>query len=92
MIFVDTDDMNKYVDNLCDVSAPIARRVDSLFCLKVFEGIEVVDGLIKAFHCEKKSELLMHEICYCLGQLNRSPEHVAKIRDFLEMLIAGDYP
>jgi deoxyhypusine monooxygenase len=48
--------------------------------------------LIKAFHCEKKSELLMHEICYCLGQLNRSPEHVAKIRDFLEMLIAGDYP
>ncbi len=59
--------MNKYVDNLCDVSAPIARRVDSLFCLKVFEGIEVVAGLIKAFHCEKKSELLMHEICYCLG-------------------------
>ncbi len=67
MIIVDTDNMTKYVDNLCDTTAPIAQRVDSLFCLRAFEELEAVDGLIKAFHIEKKSELLMHEICYCLG-------------------------
>jgi hypothetical protein len=66
--------------------------VDSLFCLRAFDEVEAVDGLIKAFHIEKKSELLLHEICYCLGQMNTSPERVVKITEFLEMLIDGDYP
>lgn len=34
----------------------------------------------------------MHEICYCLGQMNNTPAHVTKITEFLEMLIDGDYP
>jgi len=72
MIFVDENNMQKYVDNLCDLNAPIAERVDSLFCLRSFKELEAIDGLIKAFHTEKKSELLMHEICYCLGQMNNS--------------------
>ena len=67
MIFVDHNDMNKYIENLCDEGAPIVERVDSLFCMRSFEQIEAVDGLIKAFYSEKKSELLLHEICYCLG-------------------------
>jgi hypothetical protein len=92
MIFVDTEDMSKYIDNLCDLNAPIAQRVDSLFCMRAFEEVEAVDGLIKAFHIEKKSELLMHEICYCLGQMDKTPEHVAKITEFLEFLINGEYP
>ena len=29
----------------------------------------------------------MHEICYCLGQMNNTPEHISKIVEFLEMLI-----
>jgi len=92
MIIVDTDDMNKYVENLCDTKAPIAQRVDSLFCLRAFDQIEAIDGLIKAFHIEKKSELLMHEICYCLGQMDKTQGHVAKIIEFLEMLVDGDFP
>jgi hypothetical protein len=92
MIIVDTDNMQKYVESLADVQAPIAQRVDSLFCLRAFEEVAAIDGLIKAFHIEKKSELLLHEICYCLGQMNRSPEHTAKITEFLEMVIRNDYP
>lgn len=92
MIIVDTENMQKYVENLCDLQAPIAQRVDSLFCLRAFDEIEAVEGLIRAFHVEKKSELLMHEICYCLGQMNNTPEHVAKIVQFLEMIIDGEYP
>jgi hypothetical protein len=92
MIIVDTENLNKYIDNLCDLQAPIAQRVDSLFCIRAFEEIEAIDGLIKAFHIEKKSELLMHEICYVLGQMTNTPEHIKKITEFLEMLIQGDYP
>ena len=92
MIIVDTENMTPYVDNLADVSAPIAERVDSLFCLRAFKEVEAVDGLIKAFHSEKKSELLLHEICYCLGQMDTTPAHVEKIVAFLEMVIDNDYP
>lgn len=49
------------------MTAPIEERVDCLFCLRSFPEIEAVDDLIKAFEIEKKSELLQHEICYCLG-------------------------
>lgn len=93
MIIVDTDNMHKYVDSLCDPQQPIAERVDSLFCLRAFKEVEVIDGLIKAFHTEKSSELLLHEICYCLGQMNDTEEHVAKIVPFLEMIISNEkYP
>ena len=92
MIIVDHTDMNKYIDNLCDVQAPIAKRVDSLFCMRSFEEIEAVDGLIKAFYSEKKSELLLHEICYCLGQMTNTPEHIQKITAFLEKLLDEDHP
>lgn len=71
---------------------PIAERVDSLFCLKAFKEIQAIQGLIKAFHIEKTSELLMHEICYCLGQMDFSDEHVKVIVEFLEKIIDGDHP
>lgn len=87
MIIVDTENLNKYVDSLCNLEAPIVERVDSLFCLTAFEEIGAVNGMIKAFHVEKKSELLMHEICYALGQMDKTPDHVAKITSFLEMLL-----
>lgn len=48
--------------------------------------------MIKAFHVEKKSELLMHEICYALGQMDKTPDHVAKIIQFLEMLLNSEQP
>jgi len=92
MIIVDHDDLQKYSNCLCDVQAPIAERVDSLFCMRSFEQIEAVDALIKAFYTEKKSELLLHEMCYCLGQMNSTPAHVEKITAFLEKLLDEDHP
>lgn len=79
MIIVDTENMNKYVDSLCNLEASIVERVDSLFCLTAFDEIGAVEGMIQGFHVEKKSELLMHEICYALGQMDKSPEHIEKI-------------
>lgn len=73
MIIVDTENIQKYIESLCNVTQSVVQRVDSLFCLKSFEQIEAIDGLIKAFHSEKESELLLHEICYCMGQMNHSP-------------------
>lgn len=93
MIIVDTENITKYIDDLCNPECPIAERVDSLFCLRSFKELEAIDGLIKAFHTEKKSELLLHEICYCLGQMNDTEAHVAKIVPFLEMIISNEsYP
>jgi deoxyhypusine monooxygenase len=65
----------------------MADRVDSLFCIKAFKEPEAVDALIRCFHKEKSSELLKHEICYCLGQMNKTPEHVNRIQPFLEHVI-----
>ena len=92
MIIVDHTDLNKYGAVLKDVSAPIAERVDSLFCLRSFQELAAVDALIDAFGIEQSSDLLRHEICYCLGQMDNSPEHVAKIQAFLEQIVEGDYP
>ena len=92
MILVDQEDISKYSTTLNDVKAPIAERVDSLFCLKAFEKIDAIDALIEAFYIEKKSDLLRHEICYCLGQMDNSAEHIKKIQAFLETIVEGEYP
>ena len=92
MIIVDHNDLNKYAEVLKNVEAPITERVDSLFCLRSFEQIEAVDALIEAFRIERRSDLLLHEICYCLGQMDNSPAHVAKIIEFLEAVVEGDHP
>ena len=67
MITVDLEDLNQYASVLADKAAPMADRVDSLFCIKAFKGTEAIDAIAKAFYTEKKSELLRHEMCYCLG-------------------------
>ena len=75
MIIVDHTDIQKYGDIICDIKAPIAERVDSLFCLRSFEDIAAVHTIIKGFGIEKESELLRHEMCYVLGQMDNSEEH-----------------
>ena len=52
MIIVDHSDLDKYATVLKDVNAPIAQRVDSLFCLRSFEQLQAVDALIEAFGIE----------------------------------------
>ena len=54
--------------------------------------MDAIDVMIEAFHIEQFSDLLRHEICYCLGQMNNSPEHAAKIQDFLALVVEGNYP
>jgi hypothetical protein len=58
MITVDLEDLQKYEATISDTKAPIADRVDSLFCIKAFDDIEAVNALIRSFHQEKNSELL----------------------------------
>ena len=86
-MFVDLEDIPRYEKVLGDPSANIADRVDSLFSLKAFKEPESVDAIIRSFWKEKNSELLKHEICYCLGQMNKSPEHNSRIQKFLEQII-----
>jgi deoxyhypusine monooxygenase len=79
MITVDLSDVKKYEETLSNPENYMADRVDSLFCLKAFNELEAIDALIRAFHSEKKSQLLKHEICYVMGQMNKTPAHVAKL-------------
>lgn len=88
MITVDLEDLKRYEDVLGDPAAPIADRVDSLFCIKAFKEVDAVDSLVRCFHREPKSELLRHEICYCLGQMNKSQKHIERIQEFLEHIIS----
>eukprot|EP00347_Sterkiella_histriomuscorum_P019136 403342811 len=92
MIIIDSEKVPEYAATLQDIEQPIAKRVSSLWCLRTVASLEAVEGLFKAFEIEQKSELLKHEICYALGQMDKSPEHVQKIQDFLEKVLDGDYP
>lgn len=50
-----------------------------MFCLRAIASLQAIDTMIKTFEEEDFSELLKHEICYCLGQMNKTEEHSAKI-------------
>ena len=87
MIMIDHAKADEYAAVLQDLSKPITDRVNSLFCLRTVGTIECVEALIKAFELEEKSDFLRHEICYCLGQMNKSPEHVKIILAFFERIL-----
>ena len=87
MILIDHDKVGEYGTLLCDTAAPIAKRVSMLWCLRTVASIEAVQALFKAFEVEQSSELLKHEICYCLGQMDKSEEHVEMIQRFLEQVL-----
>ena len=87
MITVNLEDLQQYENVLSDTAAPMADRVDSLFCIKAFKQVEAIDAIVRSFHIEKKSELLRHEMCYTLGQMDKSEDHINKIQTFLEHVI-----
>ena len=66
--------------------------MSDLFCLRTVASLEAVDALIVAFDNEPKSDLLRHEICYCLGQMNESPEHADKIQAFFMRVMTEPHP
>lgn len=53
--------------------------------------MEAVNSLIEAFKSEKKSDLLKHEICYCLGQMNTTQENSDVIQSFFENVMDEDH-
>lgn len=87
MLTVDFESLKEYEDTLGNPESYMADRVDSLFCIKAFNEVEAIDALIRAFHKEERSQLLKHEMCYVLGQMNKTPQHVEKIQAFLEEVI-----
>ena len=91
MIMIYHEKVPEYATTLQDIAKPITDRVSALFCLRTVATIEAVEGLIKAFDLEDRSDLLRHEICYCLGQMNKSPEHDKAILGFFERILQGDY-
>lgn len=92
MIIINHDKEPEYAQTLQDLKAPMAERVNALFCLRTISSLTSIDALIKAFNEEPSSELLLHEICYCLGQMTSSPEHIKKIQAFLEKVVDSDHP
>jgi deoxyhypusine monooxygenase len=92
MIIIEHYKVPEYASTLQDIDKPITDRISSLFCLRTVCSVEAIDALTKAFELEPKSDLLRHEICYCLGQMNTSPDHAAKIQPFLEKILSEDHP
>ncbi len=86
------DKAPEYAATLQDISKSIPDRINALFCLRTVATVECVEDLIKAFDLEDRSDLIRHEICYCLGQMNKSPEHVKIILSFFERILKEDYP
>ncbi len=77
----------EYAATLQEIANPITDRISALFCLRTIASVESVEALIRAFDLEDKSDLIRHEICYCLGQMNKSPEHVQVILEFFERIL-----
>lgn len=92
MIFINHADLPVYAATLADSEGPIPPRISALFCLRTVGTLEAIDALIEAFNKEPRSDLLRHEICYCLGQMDKSPEHIKKIQIFFEDILARDLP
>ncbi len=84
---ISEDKFDEYRSALIDRENKIAARVNALFCLRTLATLEAVQTLIDCFNEEQTSQLLRHEICYCLGQMDKSPEHVKKMTPFLETIL-----
>lgn len=62
-----------------------------MFEIRGIGTVDAVKTLIDTFRIEEKSDLLKHEICYCLGQMNTTEENTRIIEEFFEKVIAEDH-
>ena len=67
MQIVSESSFQQYSDTIKNLQSPMGDRINALFCLRTLSNMESIDCLIDTFKIEKDSELLRHEICYCLG-------------------------
>lgn len=79
--------MEQLAKTLQDPSVLITKRFRVLFELRGMYTVDAIKTLIEAFRQEPRSDLLKHEICYCLGQMNSNAENTALIEEFFEQVI-----
>lgn len=84
-------ELEKQAKVIQDPSIEITKRFRALFEIRGIGTVEAVNTLIKAFRVEEKSDLLKHEICYCLGQMNTTDENTKIIEKFFEDVIIEDH-
>jgi deoxyhypusine monooxygenase len=74
-----------------DIHTDITKRFRALFEIRGMYSADAIKSLINAFRIEKESDLLKHEICYCLGQMNTNEENTSLIQEFYEKVINEDH-
>ena len=64
---VNQEEISRIGQILNDVNRPLKERFRALFTLKNLGSHAAIEEIAKAF--QDKSELLKHEVAYCLGQM-----------------------
>jgi len=77
------DDIILHKNILINNNNPIRLRMDSLFRLRTIGNINSVQALEEALITEKSSDLIRHEVCYCLGQMLSTDDNKREIERFL---------
>ena len=77
---VSNTEIQKVGSVLNNVDRPLKERFRALFTLKGLGGQEAINEMSKAF--SDKSELLKHEVAYCLGQMG-DPQAIPALSEVL---------
>ena len=86
----DIKDLNVLRNLILNDKINIRIRMEILFQLRSFGNLESIKILEEALIMEKTSDLLRHEVCYCLGQMTQSDENKNEITNFLNSEIFAD--
>ena len=70
----------------------IFDRIEAMVYLKEDGSLDAIDALIKGFKKETRSDVLRHEICYYIGQMGKTQEHIDKIQAFFEEEVCKEHP
>ena len=90
-IDADKKKISEYAHTIHNHDMPISERFAAMLSLRALSSIESIETLIMAFEYEIKSDLLRHEICYSLGQMDTSKKNAAIIKRFFEKIILEDH-
>lgn len=72
---------------LCNPEETIQKRFRAMFEVRGLQNPKAVETMIKCFNLEPKSDLLRHEVAYCLGQMNTRKENCDIIEPFLQKVL-----
>ena len=86
----DIKDLNTLKNLILNDKNNIRIRMEILFQLRSFGNLESIKILEEALINEKTSDLLRHEVCYCLGQMTQNEENKNEIMNFLNKEVFAD--